>query len=113
MDPKTFKFDVFLSHSSKDKPIVNELAERLRNDGLSVWLDDWEIRAGDSIPAKIEEGLEHSRILVMCLSANAFGSDWAQLEAYTFRFCDPLNKNRRLIPLRLDDAPLKGFLAQF
>lgn len=45
----------------------------------------------DSIPAKIEEGLEHSRVLVLCMSANAFGSDWAQLESGTFRFRDPLN----------------------
>lgn len=29
------------------------------------------------------------------MSANAFGSDWAQLEAGTFRFRDPLNKERR------------------
>jgi hypothetical protein len=38
------------------------------------------------------------------MSANAFGSDWAQLEAGTFRFRDPLNKERRFIPLRFDDA---------
>jgi hypothetical protein len=108
-----FVFDVFLSHSSKDKAVVREVAERLRNDGLKVWFDEWEIKPGDSIPAKIEEGLERSRVLVLCMSANAFGSDWAQLEAGTFRFRDPLNKERRFIPLRLDDAPIKGSLAQF
>ena len=52
-------------------------------------------------------------MLVLCMSAYAFGSDWAQLEAGTFRFRDPLNKERRFIPLRLDDAPIKGSLAQF
>src|SRR6266478_1742309 len=72
-----------------------------------------ELKPGDSIPAKIEEGLERSRVLVLCMSANAFGSDWAQLEAGTFRFRDPLNKERRFIPLRLDDAPITGSLAQF
>jgi len=30
-----------------------------------------------------------------------------------FRFRDPLNQERRFIPLRLDDAPIKGSLAQF
>jgi WD40 repeat protein len=108
-----FSFDVFLSHSAKDKPVVRAVAERLRADGLRVWLDDWELRPGDSIPAKIEEALEHSRVLVLCMSANAFGSDWAKLEANTFRFRDPLNKERRFIPLRLDEAPIKGSLAQF
>ena len=108
-----FKYDVFLSHSSKDKTVVRAVAERLRSDGLRVWLDDWEIGPGDSIPAKIEDGLEHSRVLVLCMSVNAFGSEWAQLEAGTFRFRDPLNKERRFIPLRLDDVPIKGSLAQF
>ncbi len=108
-----FQYDVFLSHSTKEKAVVRDVAERLRNDGLKVWLDDWVLKPGDSIPAKIEEGLEHSRVLVLCMSANAFGSDWAQLEAGTFRFRDPLNKERRFIPLRLDKAPIKGSLAQF
>lgn len=111
--PDEFPYDVFLSHSAKDKPVVRDVAERLRKDGLRVWFDEWEIRPGDSIPAKIEEGLERSRVLVLCMSANAFGSDWAQLESGTFRFRDPLNKERRFLPLRLDDAPIKGSLAQF
>ena len=111
--PAEFPYDVFLSHSSKDKQVVRDVAERLRKDGLRVWFDEWEIRPGDSIPAKIEEGLECSRVLVLCMSANAFGSDWAQLESGTFRFRDPLNKERRFLPLRLDDAPIKGSLAQF
>jgi len=113
MSSETFTHDVFLSHSSKDKDVVRGVAERLRADGLKVWFDEWVLRPGDSIPAKIEEGLEQSRVLVLCMSANAFGSDWAQLEAGTFRFRDPLNKDRRFIPLRLDDAPVKGSLAQF
>lgn len=110
---ETFTHDVFLSYSSKDKKVVRAVAERLRGDGLRVWFDEWEIKAGDSIPSKIEEGLEHSRVLVLCMSANAFGSDWSQLESHTFRFKDPLNRDRRFIPLRLDEAPIKGALAQF
>ncbi|MBM3740313.1 MAG: hypothetical protein FJW39_31550, partial [Acidobacteria bacterium] len=35
------------------------------------------------------------------------------MEAGTFRFRDPLNRDRRFIPLRLDDAPAQGSLAQF
>lgn len=106
------QYDVFMSHSSKDKDVVRSLAERLMGDGLRVWFDEWEIHPGDSIPARIEEGLEHSRVLILCMSSNSFGSDWAQLESSTFRFRDPLNKKRRFIPLRLDDAPIKGSLAQ-
>jgi small GTP-binding protein len=111
--PKDFDFDVFLSHSTKDKAVVLDIAKLLRADGLRVWFDAWQIKPGDHIPSKIEYGLEHSRVLVLCMSANAFASEWAQLEAGTFRFRDPLNVERRFIPLRLDQAPVKGALAQF
>jgi hypothetical protein len=40
--PAEFQYDVFLSHSAKDKAIVRPLAERLRADGLKVWFDELE-----------------------------------------------------------------------
>ncbi len=72
---------------------------------------EWVIELGDHVQARIEEGLEQSRVLVLRQSANAFGSDWAALESGTFRFRDPLNRERRFIPLRLDAAPIKGLMA--
>ncbi|MFL6291261.1 MAG: toll/interleukin-1 receptor domain-containing protein, partial [Thermoanaerobaculia bacterium] len=102
--PETFTHDVFLSHSPKDRGVVRKLAGRLKEDGLRVWFLE---------PGSVEEGLERSRTLVLCLSAHASGPDWAQLEAGTFRFRDPLNPERRFIPLRLDDSSIKGSLAKF
>lgn len=109
----SFTYDLFLSHSSKDKITVRNIAKRLLEDGLKVWFDEWMIRPGDNIPAKIEEGLERSRVLVFCMSENAFGSDWSMLESGIYRFRDPLNRERRFIPLRLDLYPIKGSLSQF
>jgi hypothetical protein len=34
-----------------------------------MWFDEWLLKPSDSIPAKIQEGLEFSRVLVLCLSA--------------------------------------------
>jgi TIR domain len=75
---KPFLFDVFLSHSSKDKTVVRAIAERLRADGLKVWFDEWVLKSGDHIQVKIEERLERSRVLVLCMSAHAFDLDWDQ-----------------------------------
>ncbi|KJU84572.1 hypothetical protein MBAV_003232 [Candidatus Magnetobacterium bavaricum] len=37
-------YDVFLSHMSEDKPIVEEIGKRLEDEyHLRVWLDKWEI----------------------------------------------------------------------
>lgn len=107
------QFDIFLSHSSKDKAVVRAVAERLKQDGLRVWFDEWILNPGDSVPAKIEEGLEHSRVLVLSMSDHAFGSDWAQLESGTFRFRDPLKNDRRMPLLRFDGAHSDGSLKQF
>ncbi|HEY6351110.1 MAG TPA: TIR domain-containing protein [Candidatus Angelobacter sp.] len=110
---RSFAYDVFLSYSAKDKTIVHQLAQQLKQDGLRVWLDAWEVRPGDNIPNKIEQGLESSAVLLLCMSANVFGSDWTALESQTFRFRDPLNKDRRFIPVRLDEAEPRGSLIQF
>ncbi|MGA9769773.1 MAG: TIR domain-containing protein [Blastocatellia bacterium] len=103
-----FNYDVFLRYSSKDKEVVRSIAERLRADKLRVWFDE----TGNSTPAEIEEGLEQSRVMVLCISANAFGSGWAELESQTLRFRDPLNDERRFITLRLDKAPIINSLEQ-
>ena len=108
-----FSYDVFLSHSSKDKPIVRRLAQRLREDGLKVWFDEWAIPPGGNIPRLIDEGLEQSAVLVLCMSANSLGSDWAAVESQAFRFTDPVNRELRFIPLRLDDTEPRASLRQF
>ena len=113
MTQDTFTYDVFLSHSSKDKATVGALAERLRADGLRVWLDEWIIQPGDVIGLQMEQGLEQSRTLILCMSENAFGSDWVTLERHTVMFRDPLNTARRFIPLRLDDYKGPDILAQY
>jgi len=139
-DP-VFNYDVFLSHSAKDKAMALAPAERLRQDGLRVWSDEWECpspagaREGgqspdagrgtqaNSIPAKIEKGPEHSRVLVLCMSAQAFGSEWAQLvcpaiaserrrKAGTFRRRDPLNKEHRFMPA-LQPSAFSHWLSAF
>jgi hypothetical protein len=91
-------YGFLLSRRSKDKSFVSAVVKRLLEDGLRVWFNEWEIKPGDTIPAKIDEGLEHSSVLVLCMSVHAFGSDRVQLQADTFRFCDPLNRERRWIP---------------
>jgi small GTP-binding protein len=113
---ENFKYDVFLSYNSKDKAVVRAIAERLRADKLQVWFDEWEIKPRTTKAMrdkKLEEGLEYSRVLILCMSANAFGSDWAKLESYTFRFRDPLNTERRFISLQLDETLIKESLVQF
>ncbi len=116
MMSNTFNYDVFLSHSAKDKQIVSALAKRLQQDGLRVWLDEWEIREiqpGDSIIIKIREGVKVSRIFLMCMSKAYFDSEWGTLEHHTLLFRDPTNAQRRFIPLLIEECTLPEIIAQF
>ncbi len=58
-----FEWDVFLSHTSIDKPKIARLAERLTEFGLRVWFDRDSVGGGQDILAAIEDGLERTRVL--------------------------------------------------
>ena len=88
---KPFEWDVFLSHSSVDKPRVARLAERLTAEGFRVWFDRPNIDGGEDIVTAIEQGLERSRVLVLCMTKAAFESEWVRLERNTATFRDPGN----------------------
>jgi hypothetical protein len=108
-----FDYDVFISHSSKDKPVVRELANRLKQDGLRVWLDEWEIQPGDMIGLKIQQGLERSRTLLMVMSQAYFASEWSTLEHQILLFRDPTNAQRWFIPLLIENCKSSKVIAQF
>ena len=78
-----------------------------------MWLDAWAIRPGDSIPLKIQQGLEQSRTLLMCMSPAYFASEWGALEHLTLIFRDPTNKQRRFIPLLMEDCTRPDIIAHF
>lgn len=79
--PDCRTFDVFISHASEDKAeVVRPLAEALREGGLSVWYDEFELRIGDSLRRKIDRGLAGSRFGVVVLSQAFFGRGWPEYE---------------------------------
>ncbi len=107
----TFKYDVFLSYSSKDKPRVTRLAERLRAAGFNVWFDHWSVRPGEDITISIEKGLQDSRVQILCFSPFALESDWVSTEWRTVLARDPSNRTDRFVPLLLTRCELPIILA--
>jgi HEAT repeat protein len=113
MGDQGIEYDVFLSYSSKDKEVVHALANRLRGDGVRVWLDDWVIQPGDAIGMAIARGLETSRTLVMCMSPAYFESEWGKLEHHSILFRDPINAQRRFLPVLIKDCRPPDIIAHF
>ena len=73
-------WNVFLSYSRKDKPFVDWLYKKLVKARLTTWLDQEEILLGDSITAKIAEGLQGSDFHIVVLSQMAVQSNWVKAE---------------------------------
>jgi GTPase SAR1 family protein len=96
---KAFEYDVFISHSSKDKTKARGLAQRLKADGLNVTWDKGK--------------LEQARTLVLCMSPAYFDSEWGTLEHHTLLFRDPTDAQRRFIPLLFEDCTPPDIIAQF
>jgi len=71
---------VFISHSSIDKAFASRLAEVLRANGISVWIDEMSLNLGDNIIQKIEEGIRSSDVIIAVLSKNYVSSKWAMQE---------------------------------
>jgi len=74
------QWDVFISHASEDKDFVRPLAEALHETRLSVWYDEFELRVGDSLRRKIDEGLSQSRYGIVVVSHSFFAKNWPQQE---------------------------------
>ncbi|RKE04061.1 toll/interleukin-1 receptor domain-containing protein [Marinifilum flexuosum] len=75
------QYDVFICHASEDKDdFVRPLAEKLRQQHLEVWYDEFSLKIGDSLTQKIDEGLAVSNYGIVVLSPNFFKKPWAKRE---------------------------------
>jgi len=54
------KYDVFLSHHSADKPLVERLVQKLHAQGINPFLDKWHLIPGDPWMEGLEKALKDS-----------------------------------------------------
>ena len=48
----SYTHDIFLSHNSNDKAVVEKVGAFLASNGVRVWFDQWEIDFGQSMSAE-------------------------------------------------------------
>jgi hypothetical protein len=107
-------YDVFLSHASRDKPQVEELARRLRRRRLKPFLDKWHLVPGEPWQEALEEALDQSRTFAIFLGPGALGP-WQNEEMRDALDTWARDKSRRVIPVLLPGAsmPEKQALPHF
>lgn len=101
---------IFISHSSKDKTIARWIGVDLANLGYRPWLDEWEIRVGESIPTKISQGLDNCDAVVLLLSPHAVESGWVERE-WQAKYWDEVSENSiKVIPVLLSECTIPTLL---
>jgi hypothetical protein len=100
----------FVSHSSKDIPIVDKIVADLESNGVSVWYDKFEIRAGDDIVDKVNEGLKDSEYFLLILSPNALSSSWVKEETSFAVLQQIAFKGIFVIPVLIQDCDIPPLL---
>jgi hypothetical protein len=103
---------VFLSHTSADKPFVSRLAVDLRGNNVPVWYDRWELKVGDSLLRRIDEGITGSGFLAVVLSENSTKSAWVEKELHAAIAREMDEKRVFVLPLLIDDCRIPTFLRE-
>ena len=79
------KYDVFISHASKDKlDYVEELYRTISRLGINIFYDTETFEWGDNWKEKIYEGVESSEFAIIVISKNYFGREWTEKELSGF-----------------------------
>jgi hypothetical protein len=98
-------FDTFICHSSNDKRIVENLVSKLRARDVTAWVDHEQIKLGDRVTEKINEGLSNSRSILVVLSKSLGQGRWVAPEYGAFiNAALAGGRIRRVFPLQIEDV---------
>lgn len=104
---------IFLSHNSKDKPLIREIAKTLRDvfGQDKVFYDEWTIQPGDGIIDKMNEGLANCTFFFFFISENSLQSNMVKLE-WQNALMRKTNSNIDFIPVKIDESHPPAILLQ-
>jgi hypothetical protein len=101
---------IFLSHSWIDKFFVRKLAEKLRDEGVTVWIDEAELRIGDSLIAKITDAIKKADFVGAILSHTSVSSSWVQQELQQAMTMEITGKTIKVLPILIEKCELPEYL---
>jgi tetratricopeptide (TPR) repeat protein len=106
------RYDFFLSRRGSVATIAREVTDVLKDQGYNVFVQDYDIRFGDSLVEKMHIGIKNSRDLIILFTRDYEQSPYTRKEFTSFeaqRLRSP--EQRHIVILLCDDTPPKGLLA--
>lgn len=93
--------DLFISYSSKDKPVADAICAHLEASGVRCWIAPRDILPGRDFPESIIQAIDGSRIMVLVFSSNSNASRHVMRELNK-----AINNGIVIVPFRIEDVPL-------
>jgi len=107
---RTAKPDIFISHSSRDKPAAIRLASTLNFCAIDVWLDDWELEVGQSLTDEIAKAMDDSRFIAILITENYNKTVWTKTEYKKALSREQKEGRTVMLPLIVGKAEIPDFL---
>ncbi|EJG0889558.1 TPA: toll/interleukin-1 receptor domain-containing protein [Vibrio parahaemolyticus] len=101
---------IFLSHNHTDKEFVRKLARDLENHNVKCWLDEAEMKIGDSLIQKIREGIDNVEFFAVILSPSSINAPWVVNELDVAMNFQISGKPIKVLPIMLKDCEPPGLL---
>lgn len=101
---------VYMAYCREDRAVIRKVAAFFRQQGVRYFLDEKEIVLGDSIPAKVSEGLGSYTHFLLFWSQAAVRSRFLDSEWGT-AFMKEVYESKPLLPVLLDGADLPNILS--
>ena len=90
---------VFLSYSAHDHLFAELASIKLEKEGIKLWRDLGELRAGTDWQQGIEKGISDSLAVLVALSAHSAESSYV-----TFEWAYALGRGKPIIPIKLNEC---------
>ncbi|NES89679.1 MULTISPECIES: GUN4 domain-containing protein [Okeania] len=105
---ETEKFDVFLSHNSRDKDSIRIIAHQLEQGGFITWFDEDQFKGGIVWQKKLYKALDKTNLAFFFIGTNGVGP-WQEEEIDYLhnRYISSRKKNISIIPIFLPGAGIK------
>jgi hypothetical protein len=100
--------EVFVSHSTAEREIADNIVSRLEAAGHGCWLAHRDASPGDDWAASIVSAIADSRLVVLIYSASANRSQQVLREMER-----AVSSNRPIIPLIIEEAPMSKAMEYF
>jgi len=101
----------FLCHASEDRQFSRRLAEELVLRGIPVWYDEWSLRVGDSLVARINQGIGESKYMGVVLSKHSVDKPWCVKEMNAALQIQLSDQGVTILPIIVDDCTIPPLFA--